>query len=60
MHAEFGHIVQVETDKVGKELPAERVYELFKENYIDASYPYELLRHSFEETSTGEDGRSHV
>ena len=59
MHAEFGHIVQVETDKVGKELPAERVYELFKENYIDASYPYELLRHSFEET-TGEDGRSHV
>ena len=59
MHAEFGHIVQVETDKVGKELPAERVYELFKENYIDASYPYELLRHSFEET-TGKDGRSHV
>ena len=59
MHAEFGHIVQVETDKVGKELPAERVYELFKENYIDATYPYELLRHSFEET-TGEDGRSHV
>lgn len=59
MHAEFGHIVQVETDKVGKELPAERVYELFKENYIDVSYPYELLRHSFEET-TGEDGRSHV
>ena len=47
MHAEFGHIVQVETDKVGKELPAERVYELFKGNYIDATYPYELLRHSF-------------
>ncbi len=59
MHAEFGHIVQVETDKVGKELPAERVFELFKENYIDATHPYELLRHSFQET-TGEDGKSHV
>ena len=59
MHAEFGHIVQVETDKVGKELPAERVFELFKENYIDAPHPSELLRHSFQET-TGEDGKSHV
>ena len=59
MHAEFGHIVQVETDKVGTELPAERVFELFKENYIDATHPYELLRHSFQET-TGEDGKSHV
>ncbi len=59
MHAEFGHIVQVETDRVGKELPAERVFELFKHAYIDATYPYELLRHSFEET-TGKDGKSHV
>ncbi len=59
MHAEFGHIVQVETDKVGKELPAQRVYDLFKEAYIDAVFPYELLRHSFHET-TGEDGKSHV
>ncbi len=47
MHPEFGHIVQVETDRVGKELPAEHVLELFKSHYIDATHPYELLAHSF-------------
>ena len=47
MHPEFGHIVQVETDRVGKELPAEHVLELFKTHYIDATHPYELLAHSF-------------
>ena len=47
MHPEFGHIVQLETDRVGKELPADRVLELFKTHYIDATHPYELLEHSF-------------
>ena len=47
MHPEFGHIVQVETDRVGKELPAEHVLELFKSHYIGATHPYELLAHSF-------------
>ena len=59
MQTEFGHIVQVETDRVGKELPAERIYELFKESYIDAKKPYELANHSFSE-STDENGKSHV
>ena len=53
MHPEFGHIVQMETDRVGKELPAEAVAELFKVNYIDATHPYELLEHSF----TDQDGQ---
>ena len=59
MHPEFGHIVQVETDTVGKEIAPARIYELFKENYIDATAPYQLVRHSFAET-TDEDGNSHV
>ncbi|HIY21336.1 MAG TPA: 2-isopropylmalate synthase [Candidatus Flavonifractor merdigallinarum] len=59
MHPEFGHIVQVETDKVGTELKPERIYELFKEEYIDATTPYELVRHSFAEF-TDEEGHSHV
>ena len=59
MHPEFGHIVQVETDRVGTELQPQRIYELFREEYVDAAVPYELLRHSFAEF-TGEDGRSHV
>ena len=59
MHPEFGHIVQVETDRVGTELKAERIYELFKENYIEATAPYQLVRHSFAEF-TDEEGHSHV
>ena len=59
MHPEFGHIVQVETDRVGTELKPERIYELFRKNYIDAVKPYELVRHSFAEF-TDEEGHSHV
>lgn len=59
MHPEFGHIIQVETDTVGKEIAPRRIYELFKENYIDATAPYQLVRHSFAET-TDEAGDSHV
>ena len=59
MHPEFGHIVQVETDRVGTELQPQRVYELFQDNYIDATAPYQLVRHSFAEF-TDEGGHSHV
>ncbi len=59
MHAEFGRIVQAETDRVGTEIEAQRVYDLFKENYIDATTPYQLVRHSFVE-DTQESGQSHV
>ena len=59
MHPEFGNIVQVETDRVGTELKPECIFELFRENYIDATKPYELVRHSFAEF-TDEEGHSHV
>ena len=59
MHPEFGRIVQAETDRVGKEISPQRIYELFKESYIDAAAPYQLLRHSFAEF-TDEEGQSHV
>jgi len=59
MHPEFGHIVQVETDRVGKELPASRVMELFRDSYIDIDSPYCLVRHSFQEWVSA-DGKSKV
>jgi 2-isopropylmalate synthase len=59
MHPEFGRIVQAETDRVGKEIEPQRIYDLFKENYIDATAPYQLVRHAFAE-STDESGHSHV
>ena len=59
MHPEFGHVVQVETDRVGTELKPERIFELFKAEYLDATTPYQLVRHSFAEF-TDEAGESHV
>ena len=43
---------------LGKELPAQQVFDLFKKEYIDATKPYELLRHSFQEETV--DGHSRV
>ena len=59
MHPEFGHIVQVETDKVGKEVAPERINELFHQEYVDVKEPYQMLKHSFHET-IDEEGHSHV
>ncbi len=59
MHPEFGSVVQRETDRVGKELKPERVFELFKTEYVDIDAPYRLVRHSFAETTDAE-GNSHV
>ena len=59
MQPEFGRIVQAETERAGTELPPQRIFELFRENYIAATAPYQLLRHSFAET-VEENGASHV
>lgn len=47
MHAEFGAMVQKETERVGKELLSGQVLEIFRKNYIEANRPYELVEHSF-------------
>ncbi|MPM00459.1 2-isopropylmalate synthase [bioreactor metagenome] len=59
MQTEFGAIVQRETDRVGTELKPERIYELFRDEYIDATAPYRLVRHAFQEVSD-EEGSSRV
>ena len=59
MHPEFGHIVQVETDRVGTEIAPERIYELFKEEYLNIDAPYRMLKHAFTESIDAE-GHSHV
>jgi 2-isopropylmalate synthase len=51
MQPEFGAIVQAESDAVGKELPPERIFELFRQEYLNADSPYRLVRHRFEETA---------
>ena len=59
MHPEFGRIVQEETDAVGTEITTTRIRDLFYQEYIGATEPYKLLRHSFRET-VDEDGHSSV
>ncbi len=54
MHPEFGAIVQKETDRVGKELKPEQIFQLFETNYIEATAPYQLVRHSFVEHTEGD------
>ncbi len=59
MQAEFGAVVQKETDRVGKELKPERIYDLFQSEYVDIDAPYKLVSHAFSETTDAE-GNSHV
>ena len=59
MHPEFGRIVQEETDAVGTEITTTRIRDLFYQEYIGATEPYKLLRHSFKET-VDEEGHSSV
>ncbi|MCI8539075.1 MAG: 2-isopropylmalate synthase [Oscillospiraceae bacterium] len=58
MHPEFGHIVQLETDRVGTELQPQVIFDLFKKEYLDIDAPYKLIKHSFHEETT--DGHSQV
>ena len=59
MHPEFGSVVQKETDRVGKELKPDRIYELFMAEYVDINAPYRMIKHSFNEETDAE-GNSHV
>lgn len=59
MHAEFGQLVQKDSDAVGKELPAQRIFSLFEQEYINLASPYRIVAHRFKESTT-EDGHSHV
>ncbi len=49
MHAEFGAIVQKESDRLGKELHPQQIYDLFDREYLSVPKTYQLERHSFQE-----------
>ncbi len=50
MHPEFGAIVQRESDRLGKELKPEQLFELFDNEYLSAPKTYQLEAHRFEES----------
>lgn len=43
MHAEFGGIVQLESDKEGVELKPDTLYHLFEKEYLQVDGPYRLI-----------------
>ncbi len=47
MHAEFGAVVQKESDRVGKELKPDQIFALFDQEYLSVPKTYQLERHSF-------------
>jgi 2-isopropylmalate synthase len=49
MHTEFGAIVQKESDRVGKELLPQQIFDLFDQEYLSVPKTYQLERHSFKE-----------
>lgn len=59
MHAEFGAVVQKESDRVGRELQPEQIFALFDREYLSVPQVYHLERHRFhEDTRHGDE--SHV
>ncbi len=43
MHAEFGAIVQAESDRQGVELKPDVIFQLFKQEYLEVDGPYRLI-----------------
>ena len=49
LHADFGQLVKLEADTLGKELAADQLLRLFVREYCEVNAPYQLLRHDISE-----------
>ena len=56
MHPEFGALVKAACDKAGRELQAEEVYAIFRENYLDVRAPYDLKKYRLHDAGEDEPG----
>jgi 2-isopropylmalate synthase len=54
LQVEFSQAVQAITDAVGGELSAAELYELFNDNYLSLTEPYELLTYRHEASDAGD------
>lgn len=53
MHPEFGAMVKAECDKLGRELSAQELMELFNRNYLEVPAKYSLQSYSVQEQKDG-------
>jgi 2-isopropylmalate synthase len=58
MHAEFGAVVQRESDKEGVELKSDVIWRLFQDTYLRVDGPYHLLSNKL--SANVEDGVAHA
>jgi 2-isopropylmalate synthase len=49
MHPEFAGAIQKETEKTGMELAPERIFEIFKMEYLENHKPLQLMKYKIEE-----------
>ena len=59
MHPEFGRMVKSECDRVGRELSAQELFDVFRKEYIDVPCVYKLIGHSIIEASGKDDHEVH-
>jgi len=60
MHPEFGGIVNIVADELGRELGREEVHALFRETYLDQEHPLKVVGYDTESRETAErDGVHH-
>ena len=55
MHPEFGAMVKAECDRIGRELTAQELFDVFRTHYLEVPATYSLAGHSvFEERAGGD------
>ena len=59
MHPEFAKIIQKISDKTGRELAPEEIFDLFKKNYLDIDKKIDIIKYQIEEINDlkGETGK---
>lgn len=49
MHPEFGGMVKAACDEAGRELKPEEIFDIFRREYLEVSYPYNLKQYKLHE-----------
>ncbi len=59
MHPEFGHVVNIVADDLGRELQRDEVHTLFRETYLDQEQPLRVLEYDTESRQNADHDGSH-
>ena len=54
MHPEFGKLVKKDCDEKGREISAQEVFDIFKNEYLDVHEPYDLISYKIFEEDGGD------